>query len=53
MDKNNYKKKLEKEKTKLESSADDYTHYDLNSINNNPNFYSEYTKDLIDKKNRR
>lgn len=38
---------------KLESSADDYTHYDLNNINNNPNFYSEYTKDLIDKKNRR
>ncbi len=38
---------------KLESSTDDYTHYDLNNINNNPNFYSEYTKDLIDKKNRR
>lgn len=31
-----------------ESNSDDNEHYDLNNINQNPHFYSEYTKNLTD-----
>lgn len=31
-----------------ESTAHDDEHYDLNNINQNPHFYSEYTKNLTD-----